>query len=126
LWPSRDATELGEQSVVPYREHHWAIGRGEHLVGHEVRVGVAVTSRHHAGAPVVEGLIRRERDDRVEEREVDPLADAVSLPPGEGGGDREARVHAAEDIADGDADFLRSAAAIVALAGNAHQPSQPL
>ena len=121
-----DATELRELSVVPDRQNHGAIGRGEHLVGYEIGVGVAVTPRHRARAPVIERLIGGERDDRVEEREVDPLADTAPLPPGESGGDREARIHAAQHVAHGDADFLRSPAAIVPLAGDAHEAAQSL
>src|SRR5436309_6851855 len=87
---------------------------------------VAVPPRHRARAPVVERLVGGEGDDRVEEREVDPLADTAALPPGERGGDREARVHAAQHVGHGDADLLRSPAAIVALSGDAHEAAQSL
>ena len=88
---------------------------------------VAITPRRLARGQIADGLIAAHRHLAIEQRHVDVLARAVERPVIDRGENRHRRVHAGEYIGHGDAHFLRTAAGqVIALAGDAHQPAQPL
>ena len=58
------------------RDRDLAIGRGERLVRDDVRVGVAAPRRLRAGGKRVLGLVDERGQRRLEQRDIDALADA--------------------------------------------------
>ncbi len=127
LLASGDLAEARELGVVADRENDVAVRRREHLVGHDVRVGVAVALRDLARAPEIEDLVGVERDDGVEQRHVDVLPDAGRIAMAQGRHHGQRGVHAGDHVGHRDADLLRAAAReVVALAGDAHQSAHAL
>ncbi len=119
--------ELAELAVVADREDHVAVGGGEVLVRHDVRVCVAQAPRRHAGGQVVEGLVGQAGDLHVEQGHIDVLADAADVAVGEGGEHRGGGVQPGEDIGQRHADLHRTGAFLVVGApGEAHQAAQAL
>ncbi len=69
-----DVAEAGELAVVADGEDHVAVGGGEVLVGHDVRVAVAHAPRRPPRDQVVHGLVGEAGHLHVEQREVDVLS----------------------------------------------------
>ena len=115
-----EALELG---VIGDRDHDVTVGRLEHLVGDDVRVGVAEPRRELAGDQVVHPLIGEPRDLGVQQPEIDVLALAGHRLMAGGGEDRDRGVHPRHDVGDRSADFLGLASR---LAGHAHDPAHGL
>jgi len=66
LRSSGHLAELSELTVVADGEDDVAIGSGEILIGHDVRMGIAHAPGRHAGGEVVERLVAEAGDLHVE------------------------------------------------------------
>ena len=112
---------LGELPVVAHRDHEVTVGSGEGLVRDDIRMRRPETPRHRSAHQVIHRLVGQPRNLAVVQRYFDRLPAAAARALEQGRHDRAGRVHAAHDIGDGDADFLRFAALLLCSAGNAHQ-----
>ncbi|MNE47022.1 hypothetical protein D3C80_1413980 [compost metagenome] len=122
-----DFAELAELAVVADGEDEVAVGGGEILVRHDVRVGVAHAPWRHAGGQVVHRLVGQAGHLHVEQGHVDVLAEAGLLAVRQRAEHRGARVQAGEDVGQRHADLHRPGALLAFGApGQAHQPAQAL
>ena len=118
-----EGAEALELPVVADRQDEVAVGAGHDLVGHDVRVLVALALGDLARGQVVEPLVDQPGDLGVEQRQVDLLASAGLVAVMQGGQDRGHGVHAAHDVGDADPDLVGLA---LDRAGQAHDPAQAL
>ena len=76
--------EARELPIVADRDRHVTIGRREHLVRHDVGVGIAVAHRLFTGGNQVAEHVDQARNPNLHQRHVDPRAthvvDSRSLP----------------------------------------------
>src|SRR6266513_2967854 len=127
LAASRRLAELPIQVVVAAGEDHLPVARAERLIGHDIRVQVAQALRRHARGEVVGVLVGKQRDLRVEQREIEMLPEARLRAMRERRADGDRGVHRGDDVGDRDAGALRTAAwRAVGLSGDAHHPAHAL
>src|SRR5882762_5120991 len=127
LRASRRLAELPVQVVVSAGQDHLPVARAERLIGHDIRVQVADALRWHARGEVVGVLVGKQRDLRVEQREIEMLPDARLRAMRERRADGDRGVHPGHDVGDRDAGALRTAARrAVGLSGDAHHPAHAL
>mmetsp|Transcript_9928 Transcript_9928/g.23319 ORF Transcript_9928/g.23319 Transcript_9928/m.23319 type:complete len:212 (-) Transcript_9928:695-1330(-) len=119
--------ELGELPVVADGQDQVAVAGLEGLVGDDVLVRIAHAARYLAAAQIVAAQVGQHRELGVQQRHVDDLALAGGVPVAQSCQDGDRGVEAGEQVCDGHADLLRTAAGqVVALAGHAHQPAHAL
>ena len=127
LGASRRLAELPIQIVVAAGEDHPPVARAERLIGHDIRVQVADALRRHARGEVVGVLVGKQRDLRVEQREIEMLPEAGLRAMRERRADGDRGVHPGDDVGDRHAGALRTAAwRAVGLSGDAHHPAHAL
>jgi hypothetical protein len=85
----------------------------QHLVGRDVRVVVAEAPGRRPGSEIVRALIGEHRDQRIEQREVEVLALAGFRAMRERGADRDARIHAGDQVGNRNPRLLRPAAGAI-------------
>ena len=123
-----DAVAQGNKlAVVAAGNDEVTVGGAEHLVGHDVGVGIAVAARHLARCEVVHGLVGQRCHLHVQQCQVDMLAQPGFFAAQQRGLDGDGGVEAGHQVGKGNTGFLRPAAGqVVALAGNAHQSAEAL
>ena len=119
--------ELAELTVVANGEDDVAVGSGEILIGHDVRMGIAHAPGRHAGGEVIQRLVAEAGDLHVEQRGVDMLALAAAFAMCQRSEHANGGVQAGEDIGQRHADLHRPGALLrIAAPGQAHQPAEAL
>ncbi|MNV58795.1 hypothetical protein D3C71_1511870 [compost metagenome] len=103
-------TQPRELAVVADRQHEITVGRRHHLVRHDVRMRRALPRRHHAADQVVRCLVGQPCHLRIQQRQINLLANAGALCMTQRGEDGGGGVHAGHQIGRGHADFLRAGA----------------
>src|SRR6267143_5908100 len=107
---SRGRAEFAIQVVVSAGQDHLPVARAERLIGHDIRVQVADALRRRARGEVVGVLVGKQRDLRVEQREIEVLPDAGLRAMRQCRADGDRGVHPGDDVGDRDAGALRTAA----------------
>ena len=122
-----DATQSTVLRVVADRHDQVALAALEDLVGHHVRMGVAHAGRNLSREKVVDGLVRIDRHHAIEQRHVDVLSLAADVAMFQRSEDGRGRIHAREQVGDGDAHFHGFITGRpLGLAGHAHQSAHAL
>ena len=112
--------ETLELVIGAHRQRQHAVGRGEGLIGHDGGMGIAEAHRLHLGIEIAAADIGQELEAAAVEGDID----ALPL-PGHGavierGQDCLGRIHAGDEIGDGDAEAQRLT---LGGAGDGHQPA---
>src|SRR5216684_1155570 len=127
LGAAGDLAEFAVEIVVAAGEDDAAVLGAERLIRSDVRVQVADPRGRLAGGEVVGVLVGEKRDLRVEEREIEMLPGPALRAVRKRRTYRDRSVHAGDDVGDGDAGALRSAARrAVRFAGDAHHAAHAL
>src|SRR3546814_10989643 len=72
----RSPAELAKLAIVTDRDHQFAGGRGESLIGNDIGVAIAHALWRLAARQIIGGLVGEHRDLAVEQRHVDMRAHA--------------------------------------------------
>ena len=123
VWFAEHAAQLGELAVIATGDDDVAVGDRKHLIGRDVGVRVAHAVRHLAGDQIIERLVGKDGDGRVDERGIDIAATPGFLPPRQRGENADHRIDAGENIGHRHAGAQRLA---VGIAGEIHEAADAL
>ena len=91
-----DVAEARELAIIANRDDDMAVGGGECLIGHDVRMRVAQAPRRISRGQIIHRLIGEHRHLAVEQRHIDILAAAAALAMDQGGKHGGDHIHAGE------------------------------